>query len=82
MNLDQKTVLITGGAGCIGSNLTRALLSRARQIVVLDDLSSSERWNVPEDPRVKFVQGDVCQDDVGRPAFGEQPETVLRSRRL
>ena len=55
MNLDQKVILITGGAGCIGSNLTRALLGRAKLIVVLDDLSSSERWSVPEDPRVKDV---------------------------
>ena len=77
MNLDQKTILITGGAGCIGSNLTRALLSRARLIVVLDDLSSSEQWNVPQDPRVKFVQGDVCQDDVLAQVFSYRPEVVF-----
>jgi nucleoside-diphosphate-sugar epimerase len=77
MNLDKKTILITGGAGCIGSNLTRALLSRARLIVVLDDLSSSEQWNVPQDPRVKFVEGDVCQDDVLAEVFSYRPEVVF-----
>src|SRR5882724_3746842 len=77
LNLDQKVILITGGAGCIGSNLTRALLGRAKLIVVLDDLSSSERWNVPEDPRVKFVQGDVCQDDVLAQVFSYRPDVVF-----
>jgi len=77
MNLDQRTILITGGAGCIGSNLTRALLSRAKLIVVLDDLSSSEQWNVPQDRRVKFVQGDVCHDDVLAQVFSYQPEVVF-----
>jgi UDP-glucose 4-epimerase len=77
MNLEQKTILITGGAGCIGSNLTRALLSRAKLIVVLDDLSSSEQWNVPQDPRVKFIEGDVCQDDTLAQVFSYRPEVVF-----
>jgi len=77
MNLDQRTILITGGAGCIGSNLTHALRSRAKLIVVLDDLSSSERWNVPDDARVKFVQGDVSNDDVLAQVFSYRPEVVF-----
>ena len=44
---DNKTVLVTGGAGAIGSNLTRALAERGAKVIVMDDLSSAERWNVP-----------------------------------
>lgn len=48
-----KTVLVTGGAGAIGSNLTRALGELgAKMIIVLDDLSSAYRWNVPSLPNI------------------------------
>lgn len=77
MNLDNKTILITGGAGCIGSNLTLALLGRAKQIIVLDDLSSSERWNIPDHPDVIFVRGDVSEDDVLGRVFSFRPEAVF-----
>jgi UDP-glucose 4-epimerase len=43
-----KTILITGGAGAIGSNLTKALGELGAKLgLVLDDLSSASRWNVP-----------------------------------
>ena len=77
MNLDNKTILITGGAGCIGSNLTSALLGRAKQIIVLDDLSSSERWNIPDHDNVTFVRGDVSEDDVLDRVFAYRPEAVF-----
>jgi len=51
-----KNILITGGAGCIGSNLTRALINaEATNVIVLDDLSAAEKWNIPVDQRVTFV---------------------------
>jgi UDP-glucose 4-epimerase len=40
-----KTLLVTGGAGAIGSNLTRGLLG-ATLVLVMDDLSSASQWNV------------------------------------
>ena len=42
-----KTVLVTGGAGAIGSNLSRRLAELGAQVIILDDLSSAERWNIP-----------------------------------
>ena len=42
-----KTVLVTGGAGAIGSNLCRELVRLGARVIVLDDLSSGQRWNVP-----------------------------------
>ena len=73
----DETLLITGGAGHIGSNLTAALLGAgARQVVVLDDLSSAVRWNVPDDRRVTFVPGSVLDETVLRRAFRSQPKVV------
>jgi UDP-glucose 4-epimerase len=77
MNLNDATVLITGGAGCIGSNLTRRLIGRARHIVVMDDLSSAERWNVPSHPSVRFLLGDVTHDRALTQAFACRPTVVF-----
>ena len=49
--------LVTGGAGFIGSHLTRALLAQGRQVTVLDNLSVGRREAVPEGAR--FVHGDI-----------------------
>ena len=49
--------LVTGGAGFIGSHLTRALLADGRRVTVIDNLSVGRRNAVPEGAR--FVQGDI-----------------------
>jgi len=49
--------LVTGGAGFIGSTLTRALLDAGSRVTVLDNLSVGRRDRV--DPRARFVEGDV-----------------------
>ncbi len=51
------TYLITGGAGFIGSHLSVALLSQGYKVLILDDLSSGKRTNIPA--QAAFVQGDV-----------------------
>ena len=52
-----RHALVTGGAGFIGSHLTRALLAHGRQVTVLDNLSVGRREVVPEGAR--FVHGDI-----------------------
>ena len=75
---EEKRVLVTGGAGCIGSNLTRALLkANAEKIYVLDDLSSAEKWNIPNDPGIAFIHGSVLDDDVLAKVFSEKPDFVF-----
>ena len=49
--------LVTGGAGFIGSHLTRSLLAEGRRVTVLDNLSVGRREVVPDGAR--FVHGDV-----------------------
>lgn len=49
--------LVTGGAGFIGSHLSRALLSEGRRVTVLDNLSVGRREVVPEGAR--FLHGDI-----------------------
>jgi UDP-glucose 4-epimerase len=50
-------VLVTGGAGYIGSHMALALLDAGRQVVVLDDLSTGFREAVPDG--ATFIEGDI-----------------------
>jgi len=73
-----KRVLVTGGAGCIGSNLVRALLSAdVEKIIVLDDLSASFEWNLPADPKVTFIKGSVLDEEKLKRAFSFRPDYVF-----
>jgi UDP-glucose 4-epimerase len=59
--MSDAPVLITGGAGFIGSHLVDALLARGYAVRVLDDLSTGKRSNLPLDnPRVELIEGDVA----------------------
>ena len=74
---EGKTVLVTGGAGAIGSNLTRALASVCKRVLVLDNLVASERWNVPSLGNVMFVEGDILDEVKIKRCFFEKPEIVF-----
>jgi len=56
------TVLVTGGAGFVGSNLVSRLLERGQDVRVLDDLSTGYPGNV--DGRAELVECDVSDEDV------------------
>ena len=68
-----KRVLVTGGAGAIGSNLTRRLAELGAQVIILDDFSSAERWNVPSLPGILLVEGDVVDEVKLKRVFFERP---------
>jgi nucleoside-diphosphate-sugar epimerase len=55
----MSLVLVTGGAGFIGSHLVEALLARAYKVRVLDNLSQGLLSNLPENCDLDFIQGDV-----------------------
>ncbi len=58
----MESVLVTGGAGFIGSNISEALLLRGYRVVVLDDLSTGKMENVleiQESDNMKFIHGSI-----------------------
>lgn len=57
-----KSVLVTGGAGAIGGNLTKKLVALGAEVVVIDDLSSGYLENIRSvQDRIEFIQGDIGQ---------------------
>jgi UDP-glucose 4-epimerase len=53
-------ILVTGGAGFIGSHLTERLLAQGHRVRVLDNLSTGKLENLPEHSALTFIKGDIC----------------------
>ena len=72
------TVLVTGGAGAIGSNLSRKLAEiGAAKVIILDDLSAAYEWNIPNLPNVLFVKGSITSDIDLKRVFCEKPTYIF-----
>ena len=71
-----RNILVTGGAGFIGSHIVRALLNQAEfkghRIVVLDDLSGGFRNNIPNDERIEFIKGSITNKKLIDKLFQEK----------
>lgn len=64
-NFSCSKVLVVGGAGFVGSNLVHQILEQdPREIIVVDNLLSSDVANIPADPRVRFVFGSITDDRI------------------
>jgi UDP-glucose 4-epimerase len=73
--MTSETILVTGGAGAIGSRLVRQLVSR-HQVLVLDDLSSGFIENLRDLP-VRFWRGSVVDEEILREVFAARPTVVF-----
>lgn len=63
----EQKILVVGGAGFVGSNLVRRLLQAApAEVVIVDNLLSAERTNIPDTPAVTFIEGSITDDHVLR----------------
>lgn len=63
----DRLVLVTGGAGFIGSHLTDALIGKGLRVRVLDNFSTGERANL--NPRAQLVEGDIRDPETIKSAF-------------
>jgi UDP-glucose 4-epimerase len=67
-------VIVTGGAGFIGSHVAEVFLERGDEVLVVDDLSTGSRENVPE--RAGFEEVDIAERDVLEDALGDGADLV------
>lgn len=73
-----RSVLVTGGAGFIGSNFVEMILEQNCRVVVLDALTyAGHRENVPSDPRVHFEKGDIRDATLVRRLLSEHHVDTL-----
>lgn len=65
MNFKDSRILVVGGAGFVGSNLVLKLLEQSpKEIIIVDNLLSSDRCNVVDDARITFVEGPITDDGI------------------
>ncbi len=72
IHLENRRVLVTGGAGFVGSNLVRRLLREGARVTVLDDLFTGRLENLPESG-FEFVHGSVCDAALVDKVVAEHP---------
>lgn len=74
--MDQKlNVLVTGGAGYIGSHAVLALLDAGHKPIVIDNLVTGFRWAVPD--KVKFYEGDIADSELIARIVAEQEVAAI-----
>lgn len=64
--LSEKRVLVTGGAGFIGSSICHDLLERGNEVVCLDNFATGKRENISDlrgNPKFKLIEGDIRDID-------------------
>ncbi|MEJ8835227.1 NAD-dependent epimerase/dehydratase family protein [Ramlibacter sp. AN1133] len=73
-------ILVTGGAGCLGSNLIEHWLPQGHRILVLDNFATGKREVVPPTPGLEVREGHVADAGFVEKAFADfQPELVIHS---
>ena len=72
---ETRSVLVTGGAGFIGSHLADAFLAEGKRVVILDDLSTGLRSRLPGGAR--FVEGDIRRFDLEGLLRAEKIDTIV-----
>lgn len=67
-------ILVTGGAGFIGSHVVDALVERGDEVVIVDNLSTGFKRNI--NPKAKFYQLSICDKELARVFEQERPQVV------
>jgi UDP-glucose 4-epimerase len=70
-------ILITGGAGFIGSNVADGLLKKDHSVVIIDDLSNGKEENIPQ--KAKFYKTDIRDKEIQKIFKAEKPDVVIHN---
>ncbi len=81
-SINSKRILVTGGAGFIGSHLVRLLLRTGHEVLNIDKLTYAGNLlslaDVEKDPGYQFLRGDICDRELMRRVVkGFRPEAIM-----
>ncbi len=68
-------ILVTGGAGFIGSHIVDRLINEKHKVVVVDNLSTGKKENL--NPKAKFYKVDICSSQISQIFQKEKPEVIF-----
>ncbi len=71
----KEKILVTGGAGYIGSHVAHELIALGYDVIILDDLSSGSLLNI--NPQSKFIKGNISDDEILSEVFKEKIDAVF-----
>ncbi len=74
-------IIITGGAGCLGSNLIEHWLPQGHEILVIDNFATGKREVVPRFRGLTLVEGSIADRDLVERAFADVQANSRRSFR-
>ena len=73
-------ILITGGAGCLGTSLVDHWLPEGHEILVIDNFATGHRGSLPEHRGLSLIEGSIVDGDLVGRAFSDfQPQWVVHS---
>ena len=72
LNYNEKRILVTGGAGFIGSEVVSQLIKKNAMVTVLDNFSSGKKQLLPKKKNLKIIKGDITDEKVISRAVKDQ----------
>ncbi len=73
--MEKMKVIVTGGAGFIGSHVADALIAGGHRVVILDNLATGRRQNIPE--KAEFHEVDIRSEDAARIVEEVRPQAMF-----
>lgn len=73
--MEKNTIIVTGGAGFIGSHIAKRLLKTGYEVIVIDNLHTGDVNNIP--PGAEFIEGNISQKKILSGVHGKNVYAVL-----